>query len=62
MQQWRSRQRRNRITREMDTQTDNLYMIHGFALAAVNIMRLTMTDMIIALIVGSTLIGVMKNE
>lgn len=62
MQQWRIRQQRNRITRETDTKMDSLYMIHGFALPAVSITRLTMTDMIIALIVGSTLIGAMNNE
>ena len=59
---WRSRQQRNRITRETDSRTDNLYTIHGFALPAVSIMRLIMIDMIIARIAGSALIGGMKYE
>ena len=37
-------------------------VFYGFALAAVSITRLIAIDMIIARIVDSTLIGVMKNE
>lgn len=51
----KSRQQRNRITRETDTQTDSLYMIHGFALAALSITRLIAIDMIIAQIVDRKL-------
>lgn len=58
----KSRRRRNRITRETDTQTDSLYTIRGFALPAVSITRLIMIDMIIARIAGSALIGGMKYE
>lgn len=58
----RIKERRNRITRETDSRTDNLYTIHGFALPAVSIMRLIMIDMIIARIAGSALIGGMKYE
>ena len=40
--QWKSKRQRNRITKETDTPTDILCMIHGFALAAESTTRLIM--------------------